>query len=116
MSLQFYIEGNLEIVKNGRSFLTQKRITLLKLVKQKGSINAASKTMKMSYQQAWHFIQEMNEISPLPLVVRQRGGIHGGGAVLTRFGEKAICEYDRLCSLHDRFKKHQSNELWLCSF
>jgi molybdate transport system regulatory protein len=116
MKPKFYIEGNLEIVKNGHSFLTQKRVALLKWVKQKGSINAASKELKMSYQQAWHFIKEMNEISPLPLVVQQRGGANGGGAVLTKFGEKTINEYEKLCSLHNSFKIENSNELWLCFF
>ena len=116
MKPKFYIEGNLEIVKDGQSFLTQKRVALLKLVKQKGSINAASKELKMSYQQAWYFIKEMNEISPLPLVVRQRGGACGGGAKLTKFGEKTINEYDRLCILHDDFKVKNSKEFWLCFF
>jgi molybdate transport system regulatory protein len=116
MKQKFYIEGNLEIVKNGASFLTQKRIELLKMVKRMGSINAASKELKMSYQQAWHFIKEMNEISPLPLVVQQRGGANGGGAVLTKFGEKTIDEYEKLSMLHNNFKKENSNDLWLCFF
>ena len=116
MKPKFYIEGDLEIVKNGHSFLTQKRVALLKLVKQNGSINAASKELKMSYQQAWHFIKEMNEISPLPLVVQQRGGANGGGAVVTKFGEKTIVEYEKLCLLHNNFKIENSNELWLCFF
>jgi len=116
MKPKFYIEGDLEIVKNGQSFLTLKRILLLKMVKQTGSINAASKEMKMSYQQAWHFIKSMNEISPLPLVIQQRGGSNGGGAILTKFGERTIIEYDNLCALHNDFKIENSNRLWLCSF
>lgn len=116
MNSKFYIKADLEIVKNGKPFLTAKRIDLLKQVKQTGSINAASKELKMSYQQAWHFIKEMNEISPLPLVVRQRGGANGGGAVLTKFGEKTIDEYDKLCELHNNFKAEKTENLWLCFF
>lgn len=116
MKRKFYIEGNLEIVKNGQRFLTSKRIALLKLVKQKGSINAASKELKMSYQQAWHFIKEMNEISPLPLVIRQRGGSNGGGAILTRFGETAIKEFERLSEAHNHFKDDETEKLRLCFF
>ena len=116
MNQPFYITGDLEIVKNDQLFLTPKRIALLKLVKQKGSINAASKEMKMSYQQAWHFIKEMNEISPLPLVVRKRGGANGGGAEITKFGERTIREYDQLVENHEHFKREMSESLWLCFF
>lgn len=116
MKQPFVIGGNLEIEKNGQTFLTIKRVALLKMVKQKGSINAASKKMKMSYQQAWHFIKEMNEISPLPLVVQQRGGVNGGGAQLTKFGEKTIVEFERLTQLHNQYKNSLSESLWLCFF
>ncbi len=116
MKTAFNIEGNLEIVKDGRSFLTSKRIDLLKIIKQKGSINAASKELRMSYQQAWHYIKEMNEIAPLPLVVRQRGGINGGGAVITKFGEKSIKEFESLCEAHNHFKTDKTDNLWLCFF
>lgn len=101
----FYIDGNIEIVKNGQTFLNEKRVALLKHVKNKGSINAASKELKMSYQQAWHFIKEMNEISPLPLIVRQRGGSNGGGAIVTKHGQIAIKRYEDITSAHKKFKE-----------
>lgn len=116
MKQTFCIQGDLEIVKNGQLFLTSKRVTLLKLVKQMGSINAASKELKMSYQQAWHFIKEMNEISPLPLVIRQRGGSNGGGALITKFGETSIREFELLSEAHNHFKKDEAGKLWLCFF
>ncbi len=116
MKPKFYIQGDLEISKDGQVFLTAKRIALLKLVKEAGSINAASKALKMSYQQAWHFIKEMNELSPLPLVIRQRGGSNGGGAVVTKFGDKTIREYEKLAQAHDQFKNLKADDLWLCFF
>lgn len=116
MKSKFYIEGNLEIAKDGKSFLNAKRVALLKLVKEKGSINAASKALKMSYQQAWHFIKEMNDIAPLPLVIRKRGGANGGGALLTNFGDKTVAEFEKLSKLHEEFKNQKSEDLWLCFF
>jgi len=74
----FSIYAKLEIEKHGECFLTPKRVELLRKIKTSGSILAASKEMKMSYQQAWSFVKQMNELSPLPLVTRQRGGSHGG--------------------------------------
>jgi len=116
MKIPFYVKGNIEIEKNGECFLNAKRIELLKKIKEKGSINAASKELKMSYQQAWHFISQMNEISPLPLVVRQRGGSNGGGAELTKFGEKAIIEFEKLLEQHQNYREELSGKLWLCHF
>jgi molybdate transport system regulatory protein len=112
----FLVNSNIEIEKNGECFLNMKRIELLKQVKAKGSINAASKELKMSYQQAWHFIQQMNELSPIPLVVRQRGGANGGGADVTKFGEKAIIEFENLVEQHKAYKEELSGKLWLCNF
>ena len=116
MKSPFNIACNLEIEKDGQPFLTVKRVALLKLVKQRGSINAAAKELKMSYQQAWHFIKEMNELSPLPLVIRKRGGANGGGAEVTRFGEKTISEFEKLLAEHEQFKCGKSDDLWLCFF
>ena len=112
----FSVDGALEIKKDGECFLDSRRIALLKLVKDKGSINAASKELKMSYQQAWHFIKQMNELSPLPLVVKQRGGSNGGGAVVTRYGERVINEFEALVEKHRIFKDGLNEDLWLCSF
>ena len=112
----FKVSGDLDIEKNGRCFLNAKRITLLKLIEHKGSINAASKAMRMSYQQAWHFIKEMNEISPLPLVVRKRGGKHGGGAILTNYGKETVVEFEKILQEHEEFKHQLSEKLWLCFF
>ncbi len=96
MKSPFYITNHIEIYKFDRLFVNQKRIDLLNLVKEMGSINAASKEMKMSYQQAWHYIKVMNELSPLPLVVRQRGGSNGGGAEVTKFGLKVIARFEKI--------------------
>jgi molybdate transport system regulatory protein len=112
----FDVYGEIEIKKNGECFLNSRRIELLKKIKDKGSINAASREIKMSYQQAWHFVKQMNEIAPLPLVVQQRGGSNGGGAELTRFGEKAIIEFEKLVEEYKTFREDKSRKLWLCFF
>jgi molybdate transport system regulatory protein len=116
MKRPFRINGNIEIEKYGECFLNAKRITLLKLIKQKGSINAASKEMKMSYQQAWYFVKQMNGLSPLPLVLRKRGGANGGGTELTKYGEKAVVEFEKLMEEHKAFREELSEKLWLCFF
>ncbi|WP_075601649.1 winged helix-turn-helix domain-containing protein [Saccharicrinis aurantiacus] len=105
MKQPFSINTKLEIDKNGVLFLNEKRIRLLKLIGDLGSINAATKEMKMSYQQAWSFIKEMNEMSPLPLVIRKRGGSNGGGAYLTKSGENALAVYKQIAASQEALNK-----------
>ncbi len=116
MKNPFYIDNNFEIKKFGKCFLNERRIELLKAIKRKGSTRAASAEIKMSYQQAWHFIKEMNEISPLPLVVNKRGGSHGGGTELTNFGEKTISEFEKLKGQQNENNLKLSKDLWICFF
>ncbi len=107
----FQLSGSFEIHKNGDLFLNEKRVELLRQVGSNGSINAASKAMKMSYQQAWHFIKEMNELSPLPLIVRQRGGSNGGGAELTRYAQKMITMYEQIGTDFEEFKLEKKKQV-----
>ena len=116
MKKPFDIIVDIKVEKNGTPFLDRKRIRLLKAVDENGSINAASKKLGMSYQQAWHFIREMNGISPLPLVIRQRGGTNGGGAFLTEFGRQTIGEFEKLVNDFEAIGKKRENGLWLCPF
>ncbi|GHT60774.1 hypothetical protein AGMMS50239_10370 [Bacteroidia bacterium] len=89
----YKIISKLEIDKNGSCFLNPKRVELLQLIHERGSILAASKELRMSYQQAWTIIKDINATAPLPVVSRQRGGSNGGGAVLTNFGIKMLDRY-----------------------
>jgi len=116
MENPFYIESDFEIKKHGQTFLNEKRIKLLKAIKNNGSIRSASSDIKMSYQQAWHFIKEMNELSPLPLVVNKRGGSNGGGTELTRHGELAVEEFEKLTEKIKSANKKFSDTLWICDF
>jgi molybdate transport system regulatory protein len=96
MHRPFKITTKLEINKNGVCFLNPRRIELLKLIQMKGSILSASKVIKMSYQQAWTIIKDLNAMAPLPIVVRHRGGANGGGASITPFGVQLIERYDKI--------------------
>lgn len=112
----FTINSSLEICKDGACFLNPKRVELLKRIATTGSMLAASKEMGMSYQQAWNFIQQMNQLSPVPLVIRKRGGTNGGGAELTKFGIDIIFRFDRLVAQHTEQTRKLGEELLLCIF
>jgi len=69
------------------------KIGLLEKVRDLGSISAAARAMKMSYRRAWLLIENLNESFDKPVIDASTGGLHGGGATLTRFGLEVIERY-----------------------
>ncbi len=69
------------------------KIDLLERIVAFGSIAAAGRSMGMSYRRAWELIEELNGIFGKPVVDRQTGGRHGGGARPTALGLALIERY-----------------------
>lgn len=84
------IRNRLWLMKDGRSYLGEGRVSLLKAIQKNGSISAAARSMNMSYKKAWEAIDAMNSLSDEPLVIRTTGGSGGGGTKVTEAGEAAI--------------------------
>ncbi len=87
------VEAQIAIKRNGIAFLNPTKIKLLNEIVRSGSLRAAAKSLKVSYQHAWTMINEMNLSAPQPLVLKQRGGTNGGGAVLSEYGNRIMKEY-----------------------
>ena len=66
------------------------KIDLLEAVGRTGSISAAGRAMGMSYRRAWLLVDAVNQMFDEPVVTAAAGGPHGGGAVLTPFGERLV--------------------------
>jgi molybdate transport system regulatory protein len=90
------VECNISIKKDGFCFLGPVKTELLREIKQSGSLSGAAKKLRISYQHAWTMIDEMNRVAPEPLVIKQRGGAHGGGAEISVYGEKILQEYQMI--------------------
>jgi molybdate transport system regulatory protein len=90
------VECLISVRKNGNCFLEPSKIKLLKEIATIGSLSGAAKKLKISYQHAWNMIEEMNRLAPEPLVIKQRGGAHGGGAGISVYGEKILREYTQI--------------------
>lgn len=69
---------------------------LLQFIEKEGSISKAAKQMNMSYKKAWDIINHLNTTCNEPVVISQKGGVKGGGAILTARGQKLISAYDSL--------------------
>lgn len=72
------------------------KVALLEALEQTGSITAAAKSLNMSYRRAWLLLDEMNRSLRLPAVESAKGGISGGGSVLTATGRKVIALYRQI--------------------
>lgn len=83
-------------------FADPRRIALLKQIEQTGSISQGAKNAGISYKSAWDAINEMNTLSEQTLVDRATGGKGGGGAVLTRYGQRLIQLYDLLAQIQQK--------------
>ena len=66
---------------------------LLEAILETGSIAAAGRSMGMSYRRAWLLVDTMNRCFRGPLVVTEKGGAQGGGAVLSELGRAALLRF-----------------------
>ncbi|WP_367298779.1 molybdenum-dependent transcriptional regulator [Hafnia alvei] len=85
-----------------RLFADPRRIELLKQVRHTGSISQGAKLAGISYKSAWDAVNEMNQLSEESLVDRATGGKGGGGAKITRYGERLIALYDLLGQIQQK--------------
>ncbi len=85
-----------------RLFADPRRIALLKQIQHTGSISQGAKLAGISYKSAWDAINEMNQLTDDTLVERATGGKGGGGAVVTRYGERLIQLYELLAQIQQK--------------
>lgn len=72
------------------------RIQLLENIDKYGSINSAAKSMGMSYKKAWKLIEELNQVTDKPFVIKSQGGKSGGGTALTDEGKRMVKKFREL--------------------
>jgi molybdate transport system regulatory protein len=89
------------------------RVELLELVGETGSLRASAARMGMAYMTAWKHVQTLNRRFRSPLVRCMRGGKAGGGAVLTRMGQRVVGLYHRMeeqshAAIQDGFREFRS--------
>ena len=87
------------------------RVKILEAVDQCGSINAAAKSLKMSYRAVWGRIKATEDRLGRKLVVRTTGGSSGGGSVLTPYARELVASFQTfrrqtLDQADNHFAKH----------
>ncbi len=112
----FNVVADLTFYREGELFLGNTQIRLLNQVVIDGSIHAAAKNLKMSYQHAWHILDKLNHLSPIPIIIRQKGGKDGGGCKVSPYGMKLIRTYEKKVTDIIQFLAQNSSELESCFF
>lgn len=112
----FNVVADLAFYREGELFLGNIQIRLLNQVVIDGSIHAAAKNLKMSYQHAWHMLDKLNHLSPIPIIIRQKGGKDGGGCKISPYGMKLIRTYEKKVTDIIQFLAQNSSELESCFF
>jgi molybdate transport system regulatory protein len=75
------------IEKDGSHVLGKGGADILQAIKDEGSIMLASKKLGMSYRYVWEYLRKVERRTGLKLVIKDRGGVKGGGTTLSREGE-----------------------------
>jgi len=101
----YVIRGRIWIEKDGELYMGWGRAILLEHIDRLGSIAAAARAMRLSYRNAWLWVEAVNRLSPAPVVEKTIGGVGGGHARLTEEGRKVITEYKELRARFQEFLK-----------
>jgi molybdate transport system regulatory protein len=104
------IHANLWAEISDQVVLSRWRVQLLEAIEATGSIRAAATQMKITYDLAWHRIDEMETAIGATLVERHRGGAKGGSAQLTVLGHDLVTRFNSFLAETDvlierRFKE-----------
>lgn len=74
------------VTGQGEGIIGEGKWLLLKTIKEKGSLMAASKELNISYRKAWGDIRKTEQLLGIPLLDKTRGGKDGGASNLTKEG------------------------------
>jgi molybdate transport system regulatory protein len=81
----------------GEPVLGRGGASILRAIKEEGSISKAAEKLGMSYRYVWSYLSKMERTLREPVVQRRKGGRGGGGgAKLTELGENLLKEYRRV--------------------
>lgn len=90
------IPVRLRILSGSATAMGPGKADLLDAIGETGSISAAARQMGMSYRRAWLLVDTMNSCFVEPLVLKEKGGLDGGGAALSTTGKRVLRKFRQL--------------------
>jgi molybdate transport system regulatory protein len=106
------IRANIWAEVDGQVVLSAWRAQLLEAIEATGSIRGAAAQMNITYDLAWHRIDEMESALGASLVKRQRGGPGGGCATLTSLGCELVARFKRFAAQADALVAERFREVF----
>ncbi len=85
---------------------TDKRIEILRLIGDSGSISQAARQAQVSYKAAWQAIDTLTNLANVVLVERAVGGAGGGGAKITEAGRQLLAVAGQLAESRRQVLAH----------
>ena len=90
------IKSKVWLEKDGELVFGSGKSRILKAILETGSINKAAKRLGMSYRHAWSYCISAEKRIRKPLLIRNKGGKDGGGAVLTDYARGLLKKFEKL--------------------
>jgi molybdate transport system regulatory protein len=90
------VRSKIWLAVDGEPVFGSGREALFRAIDRLGSINKAAKDINLSYRKALSYIQIMELRLGEKLVERKTGGLHGGGATLTKAARDFMKKYELL--------------------
>lgn len=90
------IKSRIWIELEGKEFLGEGKVQLLKAIDQTGSLSKAAKSIGISYKKAWHLIDSVNKTAKKPVTINSIGGKGGGGTELTAYGMSLVRAFEEM--------------------
>lgn len=109
--MSYKIRSRIWIEFNGKVFLGEGRVMLLKSLHETKSLSKSAKELGISYKKAWNLIDSVNKNSLKPLVEKNTGGSGGGGTFLTPYGIKMIESFEKINKNCWKFLDDQLSEV-----
>lgn len=108
------IQGDFRITlttkENKKVFGKGPYIVLLK-VKECGSLNKAARELNMSYSKAFNMIKNCEQALNKKLLIREIGGVKGGGSTITEECEEILKNYEFIVNEMDQKLSELLSEL-----
>ena len=81
------------LLEEDKAFFGPGVVQLAEHVEKGMSLRQAALAMGMAYSKAWRIVTEFQTATGFPLIECQRGGLGGGGSVLTTEGKRLLDGY-----------------------
>ena len=94
--MDYKIKSRIWIEADGNTLLGEGRVSLLKAIKETGSLSKAAKSLGMSYKKAWSLIDVVNKRAEQSVITTSIGGKGGGGAQLTPYGKSLVTAFETI--------------------